>query len=130
MLWLRFALVVIGSGIVVSLTDWGFAGDWLHRRWTYPEAWRQGGEERAVALTSPLPFLTAAAFAYLAARLHLQATTALLKLAVAVWVLGPLPLILTNAAFLKLHRVFVASFAIGWLVKLVIIALAVGWFLL
>jgi hypothetical protein len=89
--WLRFALVVIGSGVVVSLTDWGFAGDWLHRRWTYPEAWRQGGEERAIALTSPLPFLTAAVFSYLAVRLHLQATPTLLKLAAAVWVLGPLP---------------------------------------
>jgi len=127
--WLRFALVVMGSGVVVSLTDWGFAGDWLHRRWTYPEAWRRGSEERAIALTSPLPFLTAAVFSYLAARLHLHALPTLLKLAVAVWMLGPLPLILTNASFLKLHRVFVASYAIGWLVKLEIIALAVASFL-
>lgn len=127
--WLRFVLVVFGSGVVVSLTDWGFAGDWLHRRWTYPEAWRQGAEQRAIALTSPLPFLTAAVFSYLVARLHLHATLTLLKVAAAVWLLGPLPLTLTNAAFLKLHRVFVVSFALGWLVKLVIIALAVAWFL-
>ena len=40
-----------------------------------------------------------------------------------------LPLILTNAAFMKLHQVFVFSYAIGWLVKLTIVALAVGWFL-
>ena len=40
--WTRFALIVIGSGIVSSLTDWCFAGDWLHRRYTYPEIWRQG----------------------------------------------------------------------------------------
>jgi hypothetical protein len=52
-----------------------------------------------------------------------------LKLAVAVWVIGPLPLILTNAAFMKLHRVFVASYAVGWLIKLTIVAIAVGWFL-
>ena len=51
------------------------------------------------------------------------------KLAVAVWLFGPLPLILTNAAFMKLHQVFVASYAIGWLVKLIIVAVAVGWFL-
>ncbi len=43
--------------------------------------------------------------------------------------MGPLPLILTNAAFMKLHRVFVASHAIGWLVKLLIVAVAVGCFL-
>ena len=49
--------------------------------------------------------------------------------AVAVWLIGPLPLILTNAAFMKLHRVFVVSYAIGWLIKLTIVAVAVGWFL-
>jgi hypothetical protein len=43
-----------------------------------------------------------------------------------VWVIGPLPLILTNAAFIKLHRVFVATYSVGWLVKLVIAAIAVG----
>jgi hypothetical protein len=34
--WTRFVLIVIGSGVVSSLTDWFFAGDWLHRRYTYP----------------------------------------------------------------------------------------------
>jgi hypothetical protein len=38
-------------------------------------------------------------------------------------------LILTNAAFIKLHRVFVASYAAGWFVKLAIAGLAVGLFL-
>lgn len=51
------------------------------------------------------------------------------KLGVAIWLIGPLPLILTNAAFMKLHRVFVVSYATGWLVKLMIVAIAVGWFL-
>jgi hypothetical protein len=52
-----------------------------------------------------------------------------IKLAAAVWLMGPLPLILTNAAFMKLHRVFVTSYAIGWLVKLLIVAVAASWFL-
>jgi hypothetical protein len=43
--------------------------------------------------------------------------------------IGPLALILTNAAFMKLHRVFVVSYATGWLIKLSIVAIAVGWFL-
>jgi hypothetical protein len=50
-------------------------------------------------------------------------------MAVAVWLIGPLPLILTNAAFMKLHRVFVASYAISWLIKLAIVAIGVGLFL-
>jgi len=127
--WARLVAITIGAGVVSSLTDWLFAGDWIHRRYTYPEIWRQGKEGRAIALTSPLPFVTCGVFSFVAARLGLHSVSSALKLAVAVWVIGPLPLILTNAAFMKLHRVFVASYAIGWLVKLAIVAVAIGWFL-
>ena len=127
--WTPLALITIGTGIVTSLTDWFFAGDWLHRRWTYPEIWRQGVEARAIALTSPLPFLTCGVFSYVTARLGIHSLVGTMKLAIAVWSIGPLPLILTNAAFMKLHRVFVASYTISWLVKLTIVALTVSWFL-
>ena len=127
--WTRFIAVVVGTGVASSMTDWFFAGDWLHRRYTYPEIWREGAEGRAIALTSPLPFLTCGVFAYVTARLGLHTVGGAVKLALAVWLLGPLPLILTNAAFMKLHRVFVASYAAGWLVKLTIVAVVAGWFL-
>jgi hypothetical protein len=127
--WTRFGLIVIGTGIVSSLTDWFFAGDWLHRRYTYSEIWRKGNESRAIALTSPLPFQTCGIFAYAVVWLGLHSVTDAIKLAVAVWLICPLPLILTNAAFIKLHRVFVASYATGWLVKLLIVAVAIGWFM-
>ena len=126
--WLRFAGIVLAAGVVTSMTDWLFAGDWIHRRWTYPEVWRQG-EGQAIALTAPLPFVTCGVFAYLAIRLGFHTASSLAKLAFAVWVIGPLPVILTNAAFIKLHRMFVAFYALGWLVKLVIAAAAVGLFL-
>ena len=129
MSWVRFVAIVIGTGIITSLTDWFFAGDWIHRRYTYPEIWRRGNEGKAIALTSPLPFLTCGAFAYVIARLSLHSVESTVKLASAVWLIGPLPLILTNAAFMKLHRVFVTSYAIGWLIKLIIVAVAVGWLL-
>jgi hypothetical protein len=128
----RFVITVVGAGIVSSLTDWFFAGDWLHRRYTYREIWRHTGgkgEGQAIALSSPLPFMTSAAFAYLAVRLGLHSVSATVKVAVAIWLIGPLPIILTCAAFIKLHRVFVMSLSIGWLVKLTLIAVAVGWFL-
>ena len=127
--WTRLVAIVIGAGVVSSLTDWFFAGDWLHRRYTYPEIWRTGAEGRAIALSSPLPFLTCLVFAYAAARLGIHSVPGAVKLAAAIWLIGPLPLILTNAAFMKLHRVFVVSYALGWLVKLMIVAVAVGWFL-
>jgi hypothetical protein len=127
--WLRLVAIVIGAGVASSLTDWLFAGDWLHRRWTYPEIWRHGAEGRAIALTAPLPFLTCGVFAFVAARLGLHSVASSATLAAAIWLIGPLPLILTNAAFMKLHRVFVASYAVGWLVKLLIVAVAAGVFL-
>ncbi len=129
MYWMRLALIIIGAGIATSLTDWFFAGDWLHRRYTYPEVWRQGSEGKAIALTSPLPFLTCGVFAWVCARLGLHSFAGAMKLAVAVWLIGPLPIILTNAAFMKLHRVFVVSYATGWFVKLAIVAMAVALFL-
>ena len=95
---------------ILSLTDWFFAGDWLHRRYTYRGNLREGAEGRAIALTSPLPFLTCGVFTYVIARLGLHTVGGAAKLALAVWLLGPLPLILTNAAFMKLHRVFVVSY--------------------
>ena len=124
--WASFIAIVIGTGIASSLTDWLFAGDWLHRRYTYPEIWREGAEQRAIAITSPLPFLTCGVFAYITAWLGLHSVANAMKLALAIWLMGPLPLILTNAAFIKLHRVFVVSYAAGWLVKLTIVAVAVG----
>jgi len=127
--WMRLVAIIVGAGLISSLTDWFFAGDWIHRRFTYPEIWRKGAEGRAIALTSPLPFLTCGVFVLVAACLGIHSVSGAVKLAVAVWLIGPLPLILTNAAFIKMHRVFVASYATGWLVKLLIVALAVGWFL-
>jgi len=127
--WMRIVLITLGAGGVSSMTDWFFAGDWIHRRFTYPEIWRQGVESKAIALTSPLPFLTCFVFTCVAARLHLTSPSGALQLAVAIWLVGPLPLILTNAAWMKLHRVFVTSYAASWLVKLLIVAAAVAWFL-
>ena len=127
--WTRLIAIVIGAGVVSSLTDWFFAGDWLHQRYTYPEIWRTSAEGRAIALSSPLPFLTCLVFACAAAWLGIHSVPGAVKLAAAVWLIGPLPLILTNAAFMKLHRVFVVSYVLGWLVKLMIVAVAVGWFL-
>ena len=127
--WMRLVAIIVGAGLISSLTDWFFAGDWIHRRFTYPEIWRKGAEGKAIALTSPLPFLTCGVFALVAAWLGIHSVSGAVKLAVAIWMIGPLPLILTNAAFIKMHRVFVVSYATGWLIKLLIVALAVGWFM-
>lgn len=126
--WIRLIAIVIGAGVVTSLTDCFFAGDWIHRRFTYPEVWRTGAETKAIAWTGPLPFLTCAIFVLTALQHSYSSTFSYFRLAVEIWLIGPLPLILTNAAFMKLHRVFVASYALGWLVKLLIVAAALSVF--
>jgi hypothetical protein len=50
----------------------------------------------------PLPFVTCGVSAFVA-RLGLHSVSSAVKVAVAVWVIAPLPWILANAAFMKLH---------------------------
>lgn len=125
--WTRFILAAVGAGIVTSMTDWFFAGDWIHKRFTYPEIWRKGPETHAILVSSAFPFVTCAGLIILASWLGIHTLSSLVKIALFVWIIGPLPLILTNAAFIKLHRVFVASYSLGWLVKLLIAAIAAYW---
>ncbi len=127
--WTKFFFVVVSAGTVSTVTDWFFAGDWIKKRFTYPEIWRENQGGKAAALAGLLPFLTCAAFAITANRLAIVSIRKTVELAAAVWVIGPLPLILTNAAYIKVHRLFTVSYLIGWLVKLTIIAVLVGRFL-
>lgn len=131
--WIRFAMTVLASGFVSSLTDWLFMGDLLYGRYNkHPEIWRHEGgkgETRAIAWASPLPFLTCAVFTFVCARLHLYTPGAALKLALAVWLTGPLPLIVTHALFIKLQPAIAAAYSVGWLVKLLVAGVAVVWIL-
>ncbi len=54
--WARLIAIVVGAGVISSLTDWFFAGDWIHRRFTYPEIWRQGAEGRGEQSLSPVRY--------------------------------------------------------------------------
>ncbi len=124
------ASAVFAGGLVASLTDWLFmGGDWLYKRYNqYPEIWRHPygqGEMKAIAWSAPLPFVTCAAFTFLCARLNLHSYSATLKLALAIWLVGPLPLLIVNGLFVKLHPAITAAYSMGWLVKLAVAAAAV-----
>jgi hypothetical protein len=131
--WNRIALAVLTSGIMSSMTDWLFMGDWLYKRYDkHPEIWRYRGgkgEMRAIIWASLLPFLTCSVLVFVCARLHLSSYSATLKLALAIWLIGPLPLTIANSLFMKLTAAIAAAHALGWLVKLVLVALAVALFI-
>jgi hypothetical protein len=131
--WIRMGLTVFAGGLVASLTDWLFMGDWLYKRFNRnPEIWRHAdgkGEMTAIAWSAPLTFVTSAVFAFLCVRLNLHSFGATLKLALAIWLCGPLPLLITHGLFIKLHPAITASYSAGWLVKLAVAAVAVAFFL-
>jgi hypothetical protein len=131
--WSRIALAVLASGIVSSMTDWLFMGDWVYKRYDkHPEIWRYPGgqgETRAIIWASLLPFLTCSVVVFVCARLHLFSYSATLKLALAIWLIGPLPLTIANSLFMKLTPAIAAAHAVGWMVKLVLVGLAVALFL-
>jgi hypothetical protein len=129
--WSRFALTVLVAGIGASLTDWFFGGVLWHDKYmAYPEVWRDPPgtpETKKILLSTALGFVTCAAFAFVCARLGLVALLPALKLAAAVWVIGPLPLIVTNALWMKMHPATAVAHSLGWLAKLAVTALAVAW---
>jgi hypothetical protein len=129
--WMRFAVAVIASGAIASLTDWLFMGDLLYKRYNkYPEIWRHAGgspgESLAIAWSAPLPFMTCAVFAAACEWLKLHSFAATFELALVVWLIAALPCIFTMALFIKLQPMIAASYSAGWLVKLTVAALGVG----
>ncbi len=128
--WNRIALTVLCAGFAASLTDWLFMGDWLYKRYDqHPEIWRHPhgqGEMKAIVWASLLPFVTCGVFTLLCSGLGLYSYSGTITLALAIWLIGPLPLLIANALFMKLHPAITASYSLGWLVKLLLAAVAVS----
>ena len=128
--WTRFALAVLAAGSVSSMTDWLFMGDLLHKRFdTNPEIWRfpgGKGESKAIAWSSPLPFVTCAVFDFLCVHLRLYSYRSTFEFAAALWLALPLPMLIVNAIWMKLSAPIAASYSVGWLVKLLVAAFSVA----
>lgn len=128
--WTRFALAVLAGGSVSSMTDWLFMGDLLYKRFDrYPEIWRfRGGkgESKAIAWSSPLPFVTCAVFDFLCVQLRLSSYRSTFEFAVALWLAAPLPMLIATAIWMKLSAPIAASYSVGWLVKLLVAAFSVA----
>jgi hypothetical protein len=123
--------ILIGA-VLGSLADWLFAGVIFHGRYqVYPEVWRAGagGERRRIILAQLLALVTSAGFVLLAWKLHQTDYSGNLKLAAMIWLIGPLPMLLANALFIKIDHLVTASHAVGWLVKLLLIGAATAWML-
>lgn len=133
MSWTRFLVAVFTSGIASSLTDWFFMGDLLYRRFNkHPEIWRYPGDrgaEKAIAWSAPLPFLSCAVFALACTQFHVHSYGATIKLAFEVWLIAPLPWLITTSLWMKLEPMIAAAYSLGWIVKLILAAVAVSLFI-
>lgn len=76
-----------------------------------------------------LCWLTSVGFVALASTLGTVDLPGTLKLAAMVWLIAPLPLLITNSLFIKIDPLVTASHAVGWLIKLLLIAVATAIFL-
>jgi hypothetical protein len=132
--WKHFALAVVAAGVATSLTDWFFMGVLFHEKYgTYPEIWRRPaggrGETQAIAWSVAFGFFSCVTFVGVCALFDLRGYESAIELALAVWLIGSLPMILMNAVFIKYHPLTVVAHSIGWLVRLVATAAAVGFFM-
>lgn len=128
----QLLLAILVAAVATSMTDWFFFGILFHERYKrYPEVWRRSaggsGETKAILWSTLMGLVTCAAFVVTGAAFHLAGYCAALEFAVLAWVIGPLPLTISNAFFLKIDPLIVVSHSLGWLVKLAVAALAFGW---
>jgi len=126
---LNLLWAILAGALLGSLADWLFAGVIFHERYqVYPEVWRQGNERGRIAAAQALCLVTSAAFVLLAWKMHQTDARGALKLAAMVWLIGPLPMLLANAMFIRIDRLVTVSHAIGWLAKLLLIGAATAYF--
>ena len=131
----RLALAILLSGFLASFTDWFFGGYLFHKQYmTHPEIWRnkpgdKAAEKRAVLWSVTLGFLTCAAFIFACLVFRIRGYFAPIHFALFIWLIAPVPLLITNALFIKMHPLNVVSHSLGWLAKLILAALAVSWLL-
>ena len=127
---LHYLSAIAIAGVTSSFTDWFFGGILFHDKYlAYPEVWRQAAgrsETPAVAWSIVLGFLTAAAFMAISVILGVHGYWSLLTLAGLSWLMVPVPLLITNALFIKLHPLIVLSHSLGWLAKLAVAAVVGG----
>jgi hypothetical protein len=125
----RVFVAAVAAAFVCSFTDWLFMGVLWHDKYlAYPEVWRRqagdkAGESKAVLWACLLNVLTCAVFAVVAARFRLNAAKDF-KLAAALWIALPVPMLLGNALFIKIHPKITLAHCLGWLAKLVVCAAA------
>src|SRR5262245_23061815 len=127
--WLQIALAVVISGVIASFSDWFFMGVLFHQRYLIkPEIWRNppgGNNTRLIIWSEIVGLLSSAALAWLLLMAVPLAYPRALTIAATAWLIGPVPVLVTNAIWTKMDALVTVSHALGWLVRFVITAILV-----
>jgi len=132
--WLPSPWPPLAAGVGATGIDWFFARGVFPKYFAaHPEVWRQPENDprqvRRVGGCLLLNCVTTAAFFWLCHRLHLPHLGQTLRLAGAVCLVAPLPMIAANALWMKLHPLVAVSQSLCWLGKLALAALGAAWLL-
>jgi hypothetical protein len=129
------ALAVLASGVAGTLADGFFFGFLWHEHYrAHPEVWWRphggSGETRAIVLSASISLLTSLALVPAIAALEPSGAGDVFLVAGAIFLGVPLPLLVTQALFVKLHPLVVVAHLLGWLARLLLVAAAVCVFVL
>ena len=132
--WLPFFSATLVTGVGATGIDWVFSRGVFPKYFAaHPEIWRQPANDphqvRRVGGCLVLNGVTTAAVFCLCHRLHLSHFGQTLRLASAICLVAPLPLIAANTLWMKLHPLVAVSQSLCWLGKLALAALAAAWLL-
>ena len=120
----RFALGVVAAVFLSSLTDWLFMGVLFHDKYlTYPEVWwpmGATGEARTNVVASVVNTRTVGGLMALCYDFGALSYGSALLLGFGVWIVGPPPLLVVNALYIKFHPLTVVAHSLGRLAKLVV----------
>lgn len=117
-------LTILAAGVAGSFTDWLFMGVLAHKQYfVHPEVWREGRTDvRKIVISTLIGAVGSAAFAYLLLRAGAHGLGPDLAWAVLVWAAGPLPLLITNGQWIKIHPYVTAAHCGGWLARFAVTA--------
>jgi hypothetical protein len=131
----HIALAILFAVIFSNLTDWFFFGILFHKKYfAHPEVWwrqpgTKGGEAKPIAGSTAVSLITFFSFFAACNVFAIRGYSPALEFAALAWLIGPLPITITNSFFIKLHPLLVISHSLGWLARLLIAGAMVGWLL-
>ena len=131
--WLLLLMTFIASTVVGSFTDWYFFGVLFHSRYQKtPDTWKKykdkKDEMKSIGLAQIFMSFSSLVFIYSCAKMGWTTWSTSLTTALTVWIMVPLPLLMTNAIFIPMDRFIVLGHALGWLVRLIITAACISIF--